>query len=129
MMPALLLCSAAILVFIGCAHSYLGERVVFNRLFALPDLPLLHGDRRYTEQVLRFAWHLTSLAWWGFAAIVAVLAGTAVTTRLVGMLIGATVILSGAVIVATAGRRHPAWWMFLVSGAGILAGSTFIGQA
>jgi hypothetical protein len=129
MIPALLLCSAAVLIFIGCAHSYLGERVVFSRLFALPNLPLLHNDRHYTEQMLRFAWHLTSLAWWGLAAVVAALAGASATPRMIGMLIGATVILSGVVIVATAGKRHPAWWLFLVSGTGILAGNMLIGQA
>ena len=60
----LLLIAAVIVAAIGLIHSYLGERLVFPRLFALPDLPLLRRDRAYTENVLRYAWHVTSLAWW-----------------------------------------------------------------
>lgn len=50
----LLVSAAAVLGFIGCAHSYLGERFVFGRLFALHGLPRLHNDRQYTERVLRW---------------------------------------------------------------------------
>ncbi|MDZ4860978.1 MAG: hypothetical protein SGI88_18540 [Candidatus Hydrogenedentes bacterium] len=119
----LMLAAAAILVFCGCAHSYLGERFLFRRLFALPDLPLFHHDRRYTESVLRFAWHLTSLAWWGFAAILLSLAIGAPTLRVVGGIIGITILLTGTIIVATAGKRHPAWWLFLLAGGLIIAAS------
>ena len=65
----LLLLAALVVAVIGLVHSILGERVVFPRLFALPDLPLLRRDRTYTVHVLRYAWHLTSVAWWAFAAI------------------------------------------------------------
>uniref|UniRef100_E6QPQ8 Uncharacterized protein n=1 Tax=mine drainage metagenome TaxID=410659 RepID=E6QPQ8_9ZZZZ len=113
----LLLLAAAVLSFIGFAHSYLGERFVFGRLFALRDLPLLHHDRRYTELVIRFAWHLTSVAWWGFAAVILALSGAIATTHVVGAIVGCTLLLTGTIIVVTAGARHPAWWLFLVAGA------------
>ncbi len=112
----LLLSAATVLGFIGCAHSYLGERFVFSRLFALYDLPLLHNDRQYTERVLRFAWHLTSVAWWGFAALILALSDAIATTRVVGAITGSTLLLTGVIIVAAAGARHPAWWLFLVAG-------------
>ncbi len=54
-------------------HSYLGETIVFPRLFALPNLPLLRRDRTYTVNVLRYAWHMTSVAWWAGGAILAAL--------------------------------------------------------
>lgn len=114
--PLLLLSAAAILVFIGGMHSHLGERYLFKRLFRLDSLPLLRNDRRYTERVMRFAWHLTSVAWWSLAAILVMLAVNAATMQLIGRIIGGTLIITGAVILATAGTRHPAWWLFPVAG-------------
>jgi hypothetical protein len=119
----LLLLAAGILVFVGGMHSYLGERLLFPRLFALPDLPLFRKDRGFTEAVLRFAWHLTSLAWWGMAVVVGAMALTVVDNHRVGVILGATVLLSGLIIVVTCGVRHPAWWLFLIAGACILYGT------
>jgi hypothetical protein len=33
------------------------------------ELPKLFGGDDFTKQVLRFAWHLTTIAWFGFASI------------------------------------------------------------
>ena len=120
MSQGLLLFAAIVLSAIGAMHSFLGERYVFRRLFALPDLPLLRRDRRYTERILRFAWHLTSLAWWGFAALLVVLALAPEARSLLTGVIAATLLLSGALILATAGTRHPAWLLFLLAGGAAL---------
>ncbi len=64
-----MLLSAAILtVFVGLVHSYLGEKYILIRLFRQP-LPKLFGSDTFTRQTLRFVWHLLSVAWFGFAAI------------------------------------------------------------
>jgi hypothetical protein len=63
---------SALLIFIGLVHSYFGERFILIRLFNR-DLPKLLGSDMFTKQVLRFAWHLTTVAWFGFAAILACL--------------------------------------------------------
>ena len=47
----------------------LGEKYILIRLFKRNNLPKLLGSDWLTKRVLRFAWHLTSIAWWGFAAI------------------------------------------------------------
>ena len=60
--------ASALLIFIGLVHSYLGERYILIRL-SKRELPKLFGSDRFTKQVLRFAWHLTTVAWFGFAAI------------------------------------------------------------
>lgn len=60
--------AALLLIFIGLVHSYLGERYILIRLFKR-DLPKLFGGDTFTKQVLRFAWHLTTIAWFGFATI------------------------------------------------------------
>jgi hypothetical protein len=51
----LLLFAAALLIAMSFIHSYLGEKYMFSRLFAISDLPLFRSDRRFTERVLRFA--------------------------------------------------------------------------
>ncbi len=63
------LVTAAVLVILtGLAHSILGERYILIRLFRRQELP------EFTKNTLRFAWHLTSVAWWGIASILLVLA-------------------------------------------------------
>ena len=120
----LLLLAALVVAVIGLVHSILGERVVFPRLFALPDLPLLRRDRTYTVHVLRYAWHLTSVAWWAFAAIlIMVWLGAADMRRASVLIVALTLLASGVVILATAGRRHPAWPLFLVAGLAALYGA------
>lgn len=58
-----------ILVFIGFAHSYLGERYILIRLFKRDNIPHLMGGDHFTKGTLRFCWHVMSLAAFGFAAI------------------------------------------------------------
>ena len=60
--------ASLLLIFIGIVHSYLGERYILIRLFKR-ELPKLFGSDLFTKKVLRFAWHLTTLAWFGFAGI------------------------------------------------------------
>src|SRR4249920_816458 len=70
-----LLFFAAFLTFaVGLAHSVLGERYILIRLFRRTDIPHLSGGPEFTIRILRFAWHLTTVAWWGFAAILVLLA-------------------------------------------------------
>lgn len=64
----LLLSAALMLLIIGFLHSYLGEKYLLIRLFKY-ELPKLLGGVWFTKQVLRFAWHLTTVAWFGFAVI------------------------------------------------------------
>lgn len=59
--------SALLLIAISFIHSYLGERYILMRLFKRDNLPKLFGSDDFTKRTLRFAWHLTSVAWIGFA--------------------------------------------------------------
>ena len=60
--------AAGLLAFIGIVHSVLGERLLLRPLFAHPDWSLPRMPREPAERVLRFAWHLTTIAWWAIAA-------------------------------------------------------------
>lgn len=111
-----MLATAAVLtVGIGIAHSWLGERHLLVRLLRRADLPPLFGDDRFTRATLRFAWHLTTVAWWGLAAVLLFLSGAVRGVSVAhGVLlsIAATFAVS-AVVTATASRgRHLAWVVF-----------------
>ncbi|MGQ0536582.1 MAG: hypothetical protein ACT4PT_10975 [Methanobacteriota archaeon] len=69
MTSGLLLGAAGLLVAIGVAHSYLGEKHILRRLVRREDLPKLFGSDVFTRRTIRLAWHATSIAWWGFALV------------------------------------------------------------
>jgi hypothetical protein len=96
---------------IGIAHSFLGERYILIRLFQRSDLPRLFGSDDFTRRTLRVAWHLTTLAWWGFAAILLVLADAPPlrgVSNAIAVTFGATAL---ATLIGSRGR-HLAWPVF-----------------
>jgi hypothetical protein len=108
---AAVLCGA-----VGAAHSYLGERYILTRLLRRDNLPKLFGGDAFTKQTLRFAWHLTTLAWWGFAALLVLIARDALTNASAAWVLAA-VFLPSAVLTAGFTRgRHLAWIVFLLVG-------------
>ncbi|MCK9489677.1 MAG: hypothetical protein M0Q42_09835 [Xanthomonadales bacterium] len=122
-MPAeiALVIAAGLLFLVGLAHSILGERYILVRLFRRPDLPRLFGGTEFTVRTLRFAWHLTTIAWWGLAALLYVLSRPQVDPDFITAIIGATV-LATAVLTAVVSRgRHLAWPAFLLAGVLIFA--------
>ena len=100
-------------VVIGLAHSFLGERLIFPRLFRADNLPRLRGSVEYTRSILRWAWHLTSLAWIGFAYLLFVI-GAGHTPNAVELSRTISVIfgLTGLVAFVTTRGRHIAWPLF-----------------
>lgn len=93
------------LALLGVAHSVLGETTLLQPLFATDwtiDTP-----RWAVERIFRFAWHLTSIAWFALAGIVAGLALLPI--------IGIMSIVSAALIFVML-RGHLAWPLFLLAG-------------
>lgn len=95
---------------LGVVHSALGERYVFPRLFRCEDLPLLRRSREYTKSILRWAWHLMSLAWFGFAYILFLIAAdhapnAVELSRIIAVVFGLTCVIA----FATTRGRHVAW--------------------
>jgi len=106
--PALLVTGVAWTV-LGLLHSVLGEIKVLQPLFAEPEWKLRALPRRPAETLLRFAWHATTISWFGFAAIA----------------FGLPLLLSLTVVALAMGgclfwvlRGHLAWPVFLVAGLG-----------
>jgi hypothetical protein len=108
--------AAALTIAVGIAHSCLGERYLLMRLFRRADLPKLFGGTDFTIRTLRFAWHITSVAWWGFAIILIQLAQGAPSTVALGATIGGIFLVHAAVTLFGSRGRHLAWPVFLAIG-------------
>lgn len=124
-MNVLLVGAAVLVVLLGAAHSYLGERYILIRLFRRADLPQLFGSDVFTKRTVRFAWHLTTVAWLGLAALLLFIAqpSASVSVRSVGAAVGATAVVSAAVTLVGSRGRHLAWIVFLAVAAAAWLGS------
>ncbi len=113
-MSARLLGAAALLVLIAAAHSILGERYILRRLFRRDDLPRLFGGDWFTRRTLRFAWHITSVAWLGFAAVLVLLAvGGPVDRDGVLAVVALTFLVTAMIALAASRGKHLSWPVFL----------------
>jgi hypothetical protein len=115
-MDMLLYFAAGLTVVLGVAHSFLGEKYILIRLFRRDNLPKIFGTTDFTVRTLRFAWHITTVAWIGFAALL-LHAGRADLT-LAGTLriIGVTCVVSGLLPLIFTRGRHLSWVVFFVIG-------------
>jgi hypothetical protein len=110
---------AALLLFtLGVAHSWLGEKFILIPLFRRRNLPHLFGSDLFTKRTLRFAWHLTTIAWWGMAAILLALSSDAPVTsaRTLPKVIAVTFLTSAVISFYGSRGRHLAWIVFLAAG-------------
>jgi hypothetical protein len=105
--------AAFLAVLLGAAHSYLGERYILTRLFRRGDLPKLFGGSEFTRQTLRFAWHITTVAWVGLAGLLLALAAPgAVDARVMRLIIATTFAVSGLAALVGSRGRHLSWILF-----------------
>ena len=103
-----MLLMAALLIFAtGCAHSYLGERYILMRLLKRDGLPKLFGGTEFTAGTLRFAWHITTVAWWAMALLLYMASRGPLSSVLVLQ------VIAGAAVVSSRAGRHgksAPWW-------------------
>jgi len=111
-MEFLLYLSALLLVVVSLAHSYLGERYILTRLFRRDNLPKLFGSDDFTKRTLRFAWHVTSVAWLGFAGILVLLAQPSLNSALVAQVVAVTFGLHCLVALLGSKGKHLSWVLF-----------------
>jgi len=115
-MNLLLIAAAVLAIAIGAAHSWLGERYLIMRLLRRDSLPKLFGTDVFTRQTIRFAWHLTTIAWCGLAALLLLLAGALPGLRAgTGALhiLAATFASSAGLSLVLTRGRHLSWVVFL----------------
>jgi len=108
--------AAALVVALGVAHSWLGERYLLRRLFRRDDLPQLFGSADFTRRTLRFAWHVTSVAWLGLAAVLVVLARPPISASALGLSVGVAFLAQGVIALSGSRGRHLSWPVFLAIG-------------
>ena len=116
---------AAFLAFaVGVVHSVLGERYILTRLFRRGNLPKLFGSAAFTARTLRFAWHLTTIAWWGFAALIYLLARNSISAQNLAFVLAGTFLVTGVIALVASRGRHLAWSVFLFIGGACLYAAT-----
>lgn len=108
--------AAFLAIVVGVVHSVLGERFILIRLFKRNDLPKLFGGSEFTTNTLRFAWHITTIAWWGFAALLVQLAKGMITAQGVASVIAITFLLTGVLTLVLSKAKHFSWIVFLIIG-------------
>lgn len=109
---------AAVLGFLlGLAHSVLGERYILTRLFRRDNLPKLFGGTDFTTRTLRFAWHLTTIALWGFSALLWQASSDALDQTAVLRTIGWTCLASGLLPLIITRGKHLSWLVLFTIGA------------
>lgn len=115
MTSAALVTAAALTVFIGLVHSWLGEVRLIGPLTAPETRTGLLAKSRFARDVLRFAWHLTTLTWFGVGAVFMIFARAPLdgTGRSVVLALALTMLATGLVILASGRGRHWAWPVFL----------------
>lgn len=110
-MNASLLVAALLVLLVSGAHSYLGERYILTRLFRRGDLPKLFGSDEFTRRTLRFAWHITSVAWLGLAGLMLVTNASPAATGMAAV-IAATFGTTGIIALVGSRGRHLSWIVF-----------------
>jgi hypothetical protein len=107
------LLAAAVLTFaIAAAHSVLGECFVLTRLFRREGIPKLFGSSAGMTQTLRFAWHITSIAWCGMGLLLILMARGGFSMHRVALVISATFAVTGMIVLISSRGRHLAWLVF-----------------
>jgi hypothetical protein len=104
--------AAILCLVLALGHSYLGERYILIRLFRRDDLPRLFGSDVFTKRTLRFAWHITSVAWLGFGALLLAFATGHTSAPVVLRILGWTFAAHSLVTFAGSRGRHLAWIPF-----------------
>jgi hypothetical protein len=118
-MDGLLIPTAVLIVIVGLAHSVLGEKYLIGPLCKRDDLPRLRvGGPGFAANTLRFAWHITTVAWFGLAWLLVLADRGEVTTRGVLDTVAVVAAISGVISLIGARGRHLSWIAFFAIAAG-----------
>lgn len=106
--------AAGLIFFIGLVHSFLGEKYLLIRLFRRNNLPKLFGGTAFTKNTLRFAWHLTTVAWFGFAMLLLYMASGEISEQAIAYIITIVFLTHFLVALVMSKGKHLSWVVFLL---------------
>ncbi|MCO6461717.1 MAG: hypothetical protein J5I59_09950 [Saprospiraceae bacterium] len=119
--------AASLFIFTAIAHSYLGERYIIARLLSKKEnLPSIKGSKVFTGDTIRFAWHLTSVAWLTLAVLLLFLGLNKLTPVVALRLIAGSAILSGLISLIIARGRHLSYIVFMIIAGLLFYGATIL---
>jgi hypothetical protein len=125
MHATLLYTAAALAVGVAIVHSVLGERRLIGPILdaASPGPAVLRSS--LSRRILRFAWHVTSLAWLAQAAVLAIVATfpSGAQGRPTVVVTGVSFLVIAAIAVAISRGRHVGWPLLAAVGVAALAGA------
>ncbi len=105
--------AALLCIVIGAIHSLVGERYLITPLLHGDRVPHLFGSDFFSKRTLRFAWHITTVAWFGFAYILlAISNGAGNLEQIVLNTIGAIFLVSGLFSFGFTKGKHLSWIIF-----------------
>lgn len=110
-----------LLLLMGVAHSYLGERFILMRLAKRDNLPKVLGSTAFTVGTLRFVWHLITVAWGALALLILASGRGAVSKDQLLTVIGITSLASAAFPLYFTRGKHLSWVGFVAVGILVLA--------
>jgi hypothetical protein len=112
--------AAAVAFTVGFIHSFLGERLVFNRMRSSGFIPVDGGSvlRESHVRILWASWHLVTVLGWLVAAVLVWLSlpvAASLAQSFLTQAIGAALLLCAAVVFVATKGRHPGWAGLLIA--------------
>ncbi len=105
---------------IGLIHSVLGEKFVVVPLCG-DNCPPIGRSQSFMRQVVRFAWHITTLLLWGFSALLINMSMASRGLFTARAIVGWTFFVCAIASLIGVRGRHYSWVVF-----GIIAGLTLL---
>ncbi len=130
-MNSYLLIASILSFFLGAAHSFLGEYLIFKNKKEKGNLVPSKGNVELKERHLRIlwaTWHLASVFGWCIGAILLKIAAieNLKNTELIDLILNAiicTMFLSSALVLVGTKGKHPGWIVLLLIGILTLIGN------
>ena len=115
-MPTLLYLAAFCAFFVGAAHSYLGELRIIQPLLSHGNFPVIRGSRKNTANIIRVAWHITTILFWVIGVILLLMARDALNSQSAAVVLASTFLPLGLHSLVASRAKHISWLPFLIIG-------------
>lgn len=117
----MILITTILLIIMGVAHTYLGEKYILIRLAQRDNLPKILGSSSITLGTLRFVWHLTTIAWGALAFLLYSTSHSAISNDQILLVIGIAALISALLPLYFTRGKHLSWLIFVIVGTLVLA--------